>query len=491
MRLHTLLEILPFFSVQGEGDPVISDITNHHKKVKSGDLFICINGFEVDSHTLAQVAERNGAAAILAERFVDVQIPVIVVPDTKKAMAILADYFYKQPSHQLLLVGVTGTNGKTTTTHLIDHVFSSCGRKTGLIGTLHIKIGDELEVSHNTTPDSLTLQKTFKNFCEKGVDSAIMEVSSHALAQGRVNGCDYDIAVFTNLTQDHLDYHRTMVDYRNAKGLLFSQLGNTYFKKAPKYAIINKDDDASDFYIHSTAAHVITYGLSSAADFYAKDILLKATESSFTLVTPLGEKEMVLHLAGQFNVYNALAAIATGFAAGISIEDSTRSLQSAKGVRGRFETVSEGQDFSIIVDYAHTPDGLKNVLETIQSITTGKIIVVVGCGGDRDKTKRPIMSEIACEYGDYAIFTSDNPRTEDPMSILKDMELGVVGKGYTLIQDRKEAIREAINLAGKEDVVLIAGKGHETYQIIGHNVFDFDDREIARQIIKEKKDASL
>ena len=491
MRLHTLLEILPFFSVQGEGDPVISNITNHHKKVKTGDLFICINGYEVDSHTLAQVAEKNGAVAILAERFVDVQIPVIVVPDTKKAMAILSDYFYKQPSHQLLLVGVTGTNGKTTTTHLIDHVFSRCGRKTGLIGTLHIKIGDELEVSHNTTPDSLTLQQTFKRFCEKGVDSAIMEVSSHALDQGRVHGCDYDIAVFTNLTQDHLDYHRTMVDYRNAKGLLFSQLGNTYFKKAPKYAIINKDDDASDFYIRSTAAHVITYGLSSAADFYAKNIKLKATESSFTLVTPFGEKEMVLHLAGQFNVYNALAAIATGFAAGISIEDSINSLQSAKGVRGRFETVSEGQDFSVIVDYAHTPDGLKNVLETIQSITTGKIIVVVGCGGDRDKTKRPIMSEIACEYGDYAIFTSDNPRTEDPMSILKDMELGAVGKGYTLIQDRKEAIREAINIAGEEDVVLIAGKGHETYQIIGHNVFDFDDREIARQIIKEKKDASL
>jgi UDP-N-acetylmuramoyl-L-alanyl-D-glutamate--2,6-diaminopimelate ligase len=484
MRLHTLLEVLPFFSVQGEGNPAISNIANHHKKVKNGDLFICINGLEVDSHSLAGVAEKNGAAAILAERSLDADVPVIIVPNTKKAMAILADYFYQQPSHQLLLVGVTGTNGKTTTTHLIDHVFTQSGMKTGLIGTLHIKVGDELQVSHNTTPDSLTLQQTFKRFCDKGVRSAIMEVSSHALDQGRVHGCDYDIAVFTNLTQDHLDYHKSMDDYRNAKGLLFSQLGNTYFKKFPKYAIINKDDEAADYFIRSTAAHVFTYGLSPSADFHAKDIVLRATESVFTLVSPFGERELVLKLAGKFNVYNALATIATAFAAGIPIEESIRSLEMAKGVRGRFETVSEGQPFSVIVDYAHTPDGLKNVLETIRTITIGKVIVVVGCGGDRDRIKRPIMAEIACDYGDYAIFTSDNPRNEDPGDILKDMESGVFGKQYQLIVDRKEAIKEALYLAKPEDVVLIAGKGHETYQIIGNNVYDFDDREVARHFIK-------
>ncbi|TMU87876.1 UDP-N-acetylmuramoyl-L-alanyl-D-glutamate--2,6-diaminopimelate ligase [Bacillus sp. BHET2] len=484
MRLHTLLEVLPFFSVQGEGNPAISNIANHHKKVKIGDLFICITGLEIDSHSLAGVAEKNGAVAILAERELEADIPVIIVPDTKKAMAILADYFYKQPSHQLLLVGVTGTNGKTTTTHLIDQVFAHSGMKTGLIGTLHIKVGDELQVSHNTTPDSLTLQQTFRRFCDKGVTSAIMEVSSHALDQGRVHGCDFDIAVFTNLTQDHLDYHKSMKEYRNAKGLLFSQLGNTYFKKSPKYAIINKDDEAAAYFIKSTAAHVFTYGLSPSADFHARDIVLKATESIFTLVSPFGERKMVLKLAGQFNVYNALAAIATASAAGISIEDSICSLEMAQGVRGRFETVSEGQPFSVIVDYAHTPDGLKNVLETIQTITKGKVIVVVGCGGDRDKIKRPIMAEIACDYGDYAIFTSDNPRTEAPHKILHDMESGVVGKHYQLIVDRKDAIKEAISLAEPEDVVLIAGKGHETYQIIGNNVFDFDDREVARNIIK-------
>ncbi|WJV28995.1 UDP-N-acetylmuramoyl-L-alanyl-D-glutamate--2,6-diaminopimelate ligase [Rossellomorea sp. AcN35-11] len=483
MRLHTLLEVLPFYSVQGEGDPVISNIANHHKKV-NGDLFICINGLEIDSHSLANEAEKSGASAILAERGIEANVPVIIVPDTKKSMAILADHFYKQPSHQLLLVGVTGTNGKTTTTHLIDQIFTNCGIMTGMIGTLHIKVGDELQISHNTTPDSLTLQQTFKRFCDKGVRSAVMEVSSHALDQGRVQGCDYDIAVFTNLTQDHLDYHKSMDDYRNAKGLLFSQLGNTYFKKTPKYAIINKDDAAADYFIGVTAAHVFTYGLSPSADFYARDIVLKATETSFTLVSPFGEREMQFKLAGQFNVYNALAAIATASAAGISIEDSVRSLEGAPGVRGRFETISEGQPFSVIVDYAHTPDGLKNVLETIRTIAKGKVIVVVGCGGDRDKVKRPIMAEIACEYGDYAIFTSDNPRTEDPGDILKDMESGVVGKEYQLIEDRKEAIKEALSLAGTEDVVLIAGKGHETYQIIGTNVYDFDDREVARQIIK-------
>ncbi|BCB03260.1 UDP-N-acetylmuramoyl-L-alanyl-D-glutamate--2,6-diaminopimelate ligase [Bacillus sp. KH172YL63] len=484
MRLHTLLEVLPFFSVQGEGNPVISNISNHHKKVGNGDLFICINGLEIDSHALAGEACQNGAAAILAEREVKADVPVIIVPDTKKAMAVLADNFYKQPSHQLLLVGVTGTNGKTTTTHLIDQVFSRCGMKTGMIGTLHIKVGEELQVSHNTTPDSLTLQQTFRRFLDKGATSAIMEVSSHALDQGRVQGCDYDIAVFTNLSQDHLDYHKSMEDYRNAKGLLFSQLGNTYFKKSPKYAIINKDDDAADYFIRSTAAHVFTYGMSASADFQAKDIVLRASESSFTLVTPFGEREMVLRLAGQFNVYNALAAIATASAAGIGIEDSTRILEGAEGVRGRFETVSEGQPFSVIVDYAHTPDGLKNVLETIRTITKGRVIVVVGCGGDRDRIKRPIMAEIACEYGDYAIFTSDNPRTESPEQILKDMEAGVVGKQYQLIIDRKDAIKEAVGLAKADDVVLIAGKGHETYQIIGKQVYDFDDREVARSILK-------
>lgn len=484
MRLHTMLEVLPFFTVQGEGDPSISNIVNHHKDVKKGDLFICINGLEIDSHSLVMEAERNGAAAVLAEKEVKTGLPVVIVPDTRKAMAILSDYFFKQPSHRLLLVGVTGTNGKTTTTHLIEQIYAGSGLTTGLIGTLHIKVGEVLQKSRNTTPDSLTLQRTFKDFVDKGVQSAIMEVSSHALDQGRVHGCDFDIAVFTNLTQDHLDYHRSMDEYRNAKGMLFSQLGNTYFKKSPKYAIINRDDEAADYYIKSTAAHVFTYGLTEEADFYAKDISLRASGTSFTMMTPFGTEKLSISIPGLFNVYNALAAVASSSAAGIPLAESARILSAATGVRGRFETISAGQEFSVIVDYAHTPDGLKNVLETIRSITKGKIIVIVGCGGDRDKIKRPIMAEIACEYGDFAIFTSDNPRGEDPMQILKDMESGVFGKEYVMIEDRKEAIRRGIAMASGDDVVLIAGKGHETYQIIGSQVYEFDDREVAKLIIK-------
>jgi UDP-N-acetylmuramoyl-L-alanyl-D-glutamate--2,6-diaminopimelate ligase len=486
MRLRTLLKALPFFTIQGDGNPDISNLANHHKKVKYGDLFICIRGLDIDSHTLVKEAEEKGAVAIISEKPLDdVKIPVVVVPDTKRAMAILADYFYEQPSHQLLLVGVTGTNGKTTTTHLIENIFSCYGKKTGSIGTLHIKMGDELEPSQNTTPDSLTLQQTFKRFIGKDINAAVMEVSSHALDQGRVNGCDYNIAVFTNLSQDHLDYHETMEEYRSAKSLLFAGLGNIYSKKSPKYAVINLDDSNAHYFIRSTAAHVLTYGLSSEAHFHAKDLVLTAGESSFTLVTPFGEKSVSIKLAGKFNVYNALAAITTAYAAGIPLEKSIEYLQEIQGVRGRFETIGEGQNFSVIVDYAHTPDGLQNVLQTIRSISTGNIFVVVGCGGDRDKLKRPIMAKIACQYGDYAIFTSDNPRTENPSSILTDMEAGVVGEKYELIEDRKEAIHQALRKAGKGDVVLIAGKGHETYQIIGNNILEFDDSAVARQILKE------
>jgi UDP-N-acetylmuramoyl-L-alanyl-D-glutamate--2,6-diaminopimelate ligase len=249
MKLHTLLEVLPIYTLFGKDDPDIMNIRNHHEKVKQGDLFICIQGLDVDSHTLAKTAVNNGAVALITERLVEVDVPVIVVPDSRKAMAVVADFYYKQPSHDLLLVGVTGTNGKTTTTHLIERIYTLAGLKTGLIGTLYVKMGDELEQNRNTTPDSLTLQQTFRRFCNANVHAAVMEVSSHALVQGRVHGCDYDIAVFTNLSQDHLDYHKTMEEYRSAKGLLFAQLGNAYFKKNPKFAVINMDDSSADYFI--------------------------------------------------------------------------------------------------------------------------------------------------------------------------------------------------------------------------------------------------
>ncbi|MCP3742685.1 UDP-N-acetylmuramoyl-L-alanyl-D-glutamate--2,6-diaminopimelate ligase [Rossellomorea sp. BNER] len=487
MKLQTLLEVLPFYTVQGEGNPDITDLKNHHEKVTSGDLFICIKGSDVDSHTLAKEAEQRGAVAVLSEVPLKLGIPVVVVHDTRRAMAILSDHFYKQPSRDLLLIGVTGTNGKTTTTHLIETVLNSAGRKTGSIGTLYVKTGDEIEESKNTTPDSLTLQQTFSKFIHKGIDSAVMEVSSHALYQGRVRGCDYDIAVFTNLTQDHLDYHSSMDEYRSAKGLLFSQLGNTYSKGSPKYAIINMDDPSADYFIHSTASHVITYGLNQDAHFYAKNLILKANGTQFQLVTPCGENQVSLKLSGQFNVYNALAAIASSYVAGIPLPSILSAIEEIKGVSGRFELVDVGQEYSVIVDYAHTPDGLENVLKTIKTVTTGKIITVVGCGGNRDTLKRPIMANVACRYSQKVFFTSDNPRNENPRSIIDDMLKGINQEEiekYEVILDRKEAIFSAVSNARKGDTVLIAGKGHETYQIIGGDVTNFDDREVAIEGIK-------
>ncbi|WP_456275006.1 UDP-N-acetylmuramoyl-L-alanyl-D-glutamate--2,6-diaminopimelate ligase [Bacillus sp. AK031] len=484
MKLHTLLGVLPFYTTRGKGNPEIANLKNHHKKIDHGDLFFCIKGSEVDSHTLAKEAVLSGAAAVVSEKEIDLDVPVIIVRDSRRAMAILSDFFYHHPTRALRLIGVTGTNGKTTTTHLMERIFSAAGDKTGLIGTLYVKTGDEVIASKNTTPDSLTLQQLFSGFVKTGVKQAIMEVSSHALYQGRVHGCDFDVAVFTNITQDHLDYHRTMEEYKSAKSLLFSQLGNSYDSKRSKVAIINRDDPSAEFFIRSTAAHVVTYGLSTLADFCAEDIELRPNGSSFTLITPNESIKMNIQLAGKFNIYNVLAAAASAYISKIPLEDIKTSLQSVKGVSGRFEHVEAGQDFSIIVDYAHTPDSLENVLKTIETIKENKVTVVVGCGGDRDKTKRPIMAEIACRYSDHAVFTSDNPRNEDPLEIINDMKADLKHTNFNVIIDRQEAIDYAVSQAGKGDVVLIAGKGHEAYQIIGDKVTAFDDRAAAKDAVK-------
>jgi UDP-N-acetylmuramoyl-L-alanyl-D-glutamate--2,6-diaminopimelate ligase len=349
---------------------------------------------------------------------------------------------------------------------------------------MYTKIGDRKIETKNTTPESLTLQKTFKEMDDNGVQSAVMEVSSHALDLGRVHGTDFDVAVFTNLTQDHLDYHKTMEEYKHAKGLLFSQLGNSFQADKPKYAILNADDEASESYIRGTAAHVVTYGIDSAADIMAKEMSMKPEGTTFKLILPQGEYTVSMQLIGKFSVYNVLAAISAGLVSGITAEDIIRSIESVKGVSGRFELVKAGQDFTVIVDYAHTPDSLENVLTTIRQFAQKKTFVVVGCGGDRDRTKRPLMAKIACELASDPVFTSDNPRSEDPIEILKDMEDGAIQGTYQLIPDRKEAIKYAIKNAAKGDVILIAGKGHETYQIIGSQVFDFDDREEAKKAIE-------
>jgi UDP-N-acetylmuramoyl-L-alanyl-D-glutamate--2,6-diaminopimelate ligase len=489
MKLQSLLSYLHDFTTYVGENPTITSIEMDSREVKRGSLFICIKGFTVDGHDFAQQAVENGAAAIIAEREIEADVPVIIVKDSKRAMAVLADIFYGQPTHKLHLIGVTGTNGKTTTTYIIEHIFRRANKKTGLIGTINIKIGDQTYDVKNTTPESLILQKTFKQMVDENVDVAVMEVSSHALHMGRVHGCDFDVAVFTNLTQDHLDYHRTMDEYRWAKGLLFAQLGNRFDHHKPKFAVLNQDDPASNEYKRSTAATVITYGIDEESDIMAKNIEITTNGTTFDLVTPLDTVRVKTKLIGKFSIYNILAATAACLVSNVPLATIVEAIEEMKGVPGRFEVVDGGQDFTVIVDYAHTPDSLENVLKTIKQFAKRKVYVVVGCGGDRDRTKRPIMARIAADYADVPIFTSDNPRSEDPVAILKDMEEGVKEKKYISIVDRKEAIRYAVFHAQEGDVILIAGKGHETYQIIGNEVLEFDDRLVARQAIKERNES--
>ncbi|MFP5111182.1 UDP-N-acetylmuramoyl-L-alanyl-D-glutamate--2,6-diaminopimelate ligase [Bacillaceae bacterium C204] len=484
MKLQKLLKdlhlLVPF---QGE-DTEITSIENDNRKVQKGSLFICIKGYTVDGHDFAESAVNSGAAAVLAERPLTLDVPVILVKDTTRAMAVISDAFYEQPTKDLHLIGITGTNGKTTTSHLLEKIFADAGQKTGLIGTMYTKIADKTIETKNTTPESLTLQKTFKQMVEAGVDIAVMEVSSHALDLGRVHGCDYDVAVFTNLSQDHLDYHKTMDEYKRAKSLLFAQLGNTFNHQKPKFAVLNADDPASDMYSRSTAAHVITYGIDNKADIQAKNIQMTSSGTRFDLIVQTEKYPIEMQLIGKFSVYNVLASIAASVVSGIAIEDVIKSIEGVTGVSGRFELVNSGQDFTVIVDYAHTPDSLENVLKTIRNFAKKKVFVIVGCGGDRDRTKRPLMAQIACQWATDPIFTSDNPRSEDPLAILKEMEAGLQGATYRIIPDRKEAIQTAIGEASEGDVILIAGKGHETYQIIGNVVHDFDDRLVAREAIE-------
>ncbi|MDM5337975.1 UDP-N-acetylmuramoyl-L-alanyl-D-glutamate--2,6-diaminopimelate ligase [Fictibacillus enclensis] len=488
MELKTLVNHLINYKTDDEMNVEITSIEMDSRTAGPGSLFVCIEGYTVDGHNYARQAVENGASAILAEKPLEEidSVPVVIVNDTKRSLAVLANVFYDHPTTKLHLIGVTGTNGKTTTSHLIEQIFADAGKRTGMIGTIDMKINGVSHKVANTTPESLFLQKAFKEMNDQKVEAAVMEVSSHALDMGRVRGCDYDIAVFTNFTQDHLDYHKDMETYLRAKGLLFAQLGNTYAGKKEKIAILNRDDKASKEFEKMTAAQILTYGIEQKSDIMAKDIKVTGKGTTFTLVTPFEEKQVSLKLVGKFSVYNVLAAVSATLLSGIPIDSIIRTMENVKGVPGRFETVDEGQCFTVIVDYAHTPDSLENALVTVKEFAVGKVISVVGCGGDRDRTKRPLMAKIAAEYSDIAIFTSDNPRTEDPEAILQDMQAGVEDREYKVILDRRDAINYAVNLAEENDIILIAGKGHETYQIIGKDMLDFDDRKVAAEAIGAK-----
>jgi UDP-N-acetylmuramoyl-L-alanyl-D-glutamate--2,6-diaminopimelate ligase len=494
MNLQELSQQLLISRIIGDSDTIIGDLETDSRKVKPGSLFFCLPGHTVDGHEYASQAAGQGAAALVVSRELPVRLPQLVVPDPRLALAVLADFFYGHPSHKLKPIGVTGTNGKTTTTYLIEKIWSDAGIAPGVIGTIETRYGGESFPMSGTTPDVLELQRILKSMADSGTDRCVMEVSSHALEQGRVKGTRFRTAVFTNLTQDHLDYHGTMEAYESAKGLFFARLGNDYGLRPEdrSFAVLNADDPASARYAKLTAAQVVTYGIDNPADFQAKDITITARGTEFTLVTMQGERQVRLRMVGKFNVYNALAALAAAWCEGITTDAAASSLEAIPGVPGRVESVDEGQPFAVVVDYAHTPDGLDNVLRTVRELASRRVICVFGCGGDRDRTKRPKMGKIASELADTLIVTSDNPRTEDPIGILRDIEAGLQEAGtaedrYVLIPDRRAAIEKAIDMAGPGDVVLIAGKGHETYQIIGGVTHDFDDRLVARAALRSRQ----
>lgn len=493
MKLKEIADLFFNKKTTGNMDIEITGLQMDSRKIEKGNLFICvpgIEGFLADRHLFAEEAVQNGAVALLVEKDVNVNVPKIFVKDARRAMGVIASHFYHYPSHEMNIIGITGTNGKTTTSYLIEKILKDYGYRTGLMGNNGIKIGENMYPTDINTQEPPILQKNLRLMKNQETDYCIMEVTSQGLHMGRTMGCDFKTAVFTNLTQDHLDYHGTFEDYKQTKGLLFSRLGNTFSSTNKKFAVINIDDPAAPYFQKITSAEIITYGIENEADVAAKNIKLSSKGIEFLAATFKGDIEINIKLVGGFNVYNALAAIASALIEGIPLEAIRQSLAHINHINGRMEIVNEGQDFLLLVDYAHTPDALKNVLTTLNEFSTGKIITVFGCGGNRDTNKRPIMGRIACKYSDYVFITSDNPRSEDPFIIMKDIEKGMLeydSSEYELEVNRENAIKKAIQMAAPHDIVLIAGKGHETYQILKDETVHFDDKKVARKALFEIK----
>lgn len=468
----------------------ITGIAFDSRRVQKGHLFVCIPGFQTDGHDYAQRAVDSGAVAVVVERILTdlpVHIPQIKVDDARRRLGHLAARFFDYPASKLATVGITGTNGKTSTAFLCERVLSQADQAPGLIGTIRARVGDQERTVQNTTPESSDLQELLFDMVEAGNRSVVMEVSSHALALHRVAGIPFDVAVFTNLSQDHLDFHSSMEEYFETKKSLFTGLGQDWSRPAPPYAIINWDDPRGKEIVADLKVPYITYGFSEGAHVQAVDLKFSPEGSRFLVKTPVGDAPCSLRLAGAFNVSNALAAIGVGLARRVELEDIVESLASLDGVPGRFELVREGQEFTVLVDYAHTPDGLENVLMAARDVTAGRLICVFGCGGDRDVTKRPLMGGVAARLADRVFLTSDNPRSEDPNLILHDIERGVLEVGdhvdYLKEPDREAAIAAAIRGARPGDTVVIAGKGHERVQVFADHKIVFDDRDVARRVI--------
>lgn len=473
----------------GELDVQVTDVTHDSRRCIPGSVFAAICGARFDGHDYIAQAMERGAVAVISERPcpADFSGSWLHVDDVRLALAFAAAEVFGHPSRQLQLVGVTGTNGKTTTTHLIDSIFRATGAPSAMLGTIHYRLGDEQRPADRTTPEAPDIQRFLREACLRGARYAVMEVSSHALELKRVHGSEFAVAVFTNLTPEHLDYHGTMERYFAAKRRLFEGVGGA----PPRCVALNADDPWAMRlfeFASSRSQRVLTYGLSENADVSASSFQCGLTGLEFEARTPLGQLAIKSALVGRPHVYNVLAAITVGLLLDLDEEVIVDGIRQCGPVPGRFEVVDEGQDFAVVVDYAHTHDALKNVLETARVLTPYRIITLFGCGGDRDLTKRAPMGEVAAQLSDMVIVTSDNPRSEDPEAIIRDIEVGLqrVGKPYSKIVDRRQAIYHAIEQARSGDLVLIAGKGHETYQLIKDQTIPFDDREVAREAIRQR-----
>lgn len=473
MRLSEILKGIP---VKNEyKDAEVCEVTADSRLVQEGYLFVCVKGAVFDGHTVAAEMLEKGAVAVVCERDLGLE-QQILVDNSRAALSPICANFFGNPADKMKLIGITGTNGKTTTSFLIKQILENCGKKVGLIGTVQNMVGDEVYPAHYTTPDPHELQQLFRKMVDSGCEYCVMEVSSQALAQGRVNGVHFMVAAFTNLTQDHLDYHKTWENYFNAKRMLFAQCDT---------AVTNVDDRYGLEIVKDLPCKVLTYAVNNLhSDYTARNVNFSSGGVKYELVCDqIGRVHCPI--PGRFSVYNSLCAASVALALGFAFADVVRAIAGCSGVKGRIEVVPTDTDYTVIIDYAHSPDGLENIISSLREIAEGRIITLFGCGGDRDKTKRPLMGEIAARLSDFCVVTSDNPRSEDPQAIIDDILTGMQNTKtpYKVVVNRKEAIRWAMENAKANDLILLAGKGHETYQILPNETIHFDEREVVAEIL--------
>jgi UDP-N-acetylmuramoyl-L-alanyl-D-glutamate--2,6-diaminopimelate ligase len=491
-KLSEWLEEIEPVSVRGEVDVDVSGIAYDSRKVRWGDLFVCIRGLSDDGHRYLEDARRAGAAAAVVEREMSISEPftVVRVSNSRRALALLADLYYHRPSRQLAIVGITGTNGKTTTSFLTRSVLTAAGVRMGLIGTVRHWVGEDSVPARNTTPESLDLQELLASMVAQKLAGAVMEVSSHALALDRVVGVEFDVGVFTNLSRDHLDFHQTYEAYRAAKARLFALLAAS--RKPSRLAVFNVDDPVGREFARDWESRALTYGQTDQADVRASGAEVFLNRIDLEVVHGGEERTVTIPLGGSHNIYNALAAYAVGVGLGLGRTTIEEGLAAAPPVPGRFELVVDADPFSVIVDYAHTPEALRYVLASVKELTPGRVIVVFGCGGDRDRGKRPLMGEEAASIADYTVVTSDNPRSEDPMAIIDEILVGIdrTRSAVAVEPDRRAGIEAALSEARPGDTVVVAGKGHEDYQIMGSKRIHFDDRETVHELLAARSGSS-